>query len=233
MSSSSFNAVLTLSPALVGTTLASCLFSCSIIQTFGYYRQFPSDSTIIKPLQVATIMLLTLVHIVCVIYWTWMVTVAAFGKPNKVMIFTSSRGANLVITTFICYLVQLFFAFHLYRFSESWLLPTICSILGGISFVGTLINTARALSRQSLGGNMNAQYWLTILTLCAKTKISRTINLLDRLTVWSIARNWACDKFSLQQTTYGRVSTSAALSIPFMPSLIQHKLCDLSPTYRV
>ncbi|KAI6143760.1 hypothetical protein BKA82DRAFT_158180 [Pisolithus tinctorius] len=158
MSSSSFNAELTLSPALVGTTLASCLFGCSVIQTFGYY----SDSGIgfNSPTR-----LLTLVHIVCVIYWTWMVTVAAFGKPNEVTIFTPSRGANLVITPFICYLVQLFFAFRLYRFSGSWLLAIVCSVLGGISFIGTLVDAARALNRQSLGGNMNAQYWLTILTL--------------------------------------------------------------------
>ncbi|KAI5981893.1 hypothetical protein F5J12DRAFT_951089 [Pisolithus orientalis] len=115
MSSSSFNAELTLGPALVGTTLASCLFGCSVIQTFGYYRRFPSDSTIIKTL-VGTIMLLTLAHIVCVIYWTWIVTVTAFGKPNEVTIFTPSRGANLVITPFICYLVQ----FSLQRTTFIW-----------------------------------------------------------------------------------------------------------------
>lgn len=308
MSSSSFNAELTLGPALVGTTLASCLFGCSVIQTFGYYRQFPSDSTIIKTL-VATIMLLTLVHIVCVIYWTWMVTVAVFGKPNEVTIFTPSRGANLVITPFICYLVQLFFAFRLYRFSGSWLLAIVCSVLGGISFIGTLVDAARALNRQSLGGNMNAQYWLTILTLvsgatcdliitaglvfhlrkqCAKTKISRTIDLLDKLTVWSIETGLVTSInavlvtvfFSLQQTTFiwsalyiiladvytntflaalnsrtphvehhiiqgavlstfiaqaamSNVPCDAASSIPFTPSLIQHKLCDLSPAYGV
>ncbi|KAI5993111.1 hypothetical protein F5J12DRAFT_434551 [Pisolithus orientalis] len=230
MSSSSFNAELTLGPALVGTTLASCLFGCSVIQTFGYYRRFPSDSTIIKTL-VGTIMLLTLAHIVCVIYWAWIVTVTAFGKPNEVTIFTPSRGANLVITPFICYLVQLFFAFRLYRFSESWLLSMICFVLGGISFVGTLVDAARALDRQSLGGNMNAQYWLTILTLVsgamcdliittglvfhlrkqrAKTKISRTIDLLDKLTVWSIETGLVTSInavlvtifFSLQRTTF-------------------------------
>ncbi|KAI6000946.1 hypothetical protein F5J12DRAFT_244857 [Pisolithus orientalis] len=248
MSSSSFNAELTLGPALVGTTLASCLFGCSVIQTFGYYRRFPSDSTIIKTL-VGTIMLLTLAHIVCVIYWTWIVTVTAFGKPNEVTIFTPSRGANLVITPFICYLVQvrnldeqcsytelgsfhqLFFAFRLYRFSGSWLLSMICFVLGGISFVGTLVDAARALNRQSLEGNMNAQYWLTILTLVsgamcdliittglvfhlrkqrAKTKISRTIDLLDKLTVWSIETGLVTSinavlvtiSFSLQRTTF-------------------------------
>lgn len=60
---------------------------------------------------------------------------------------------------------QLFFAFRLFKFSGSWLLAIICVILGGTSFVGTLVDAARALNRGSMGGNMNAQYWLTVLSL--------------------------------------------------------------------
>ncbi|KAI6165310.1 hypothetical protein EDD17DRAFT_1754520 [Pisolithus thermaeus] len=233
MSSSDFNAELTLGPALIGTTLASYLFGCSVIQACGYYRRFPLDSRVLKTLQVATVMMLTLAHIVCVVYWTWIITVSAYGKPNEVTIFTPSRGANLVITPFICFLVQLFFAFRLFRFSGSWLLAIICVILSGISFIGTLVDATRALNRQSMAGNMNAQYWLTILALVsgatcdliiaaglvfhlrkqrALTKLSRTINLVDKLTIWSIggpspflgllldlplraARNWACDEY--------------------------------------
>ncbi|KAI6026038.1 hypothetical protein EDC04DRAFT_227592 [Pisolithus marmoratus] len=230
MSSGGFNAELTLGPALVGTTLASCLFGCSIVQTYGYYRRFPSDPMILRTL-VAAVMLLTLAHIVCVVYWTWTMTVTAFGKPDEVTIFTPSRGANLVITPFICYLVQLFFAFRLFKFSGSWLLATICFILGGTSFVGTLVDAARALNRQSMGGNMNAQYWLTILTLVSGatcdliitaglvfhlrkqrtlTKISRTIDLLDKLTIWSIETGLVTSInailvtvfFSVQRTTF-------------------------------
>ncbi|KAI6021260.1 hypothetical protein EDC04DRAFT_379116 [Pisolithus marmoratus] len=156
---------------------------------------------------VAAVMLLTFAHIVCVVYWTWIMTVTSFGKPDEITIFTSSRAANLVITPFICYLVQLFFGFRLFRFSGSWLLAGICSVLGGISFVGALVDAARVINWQSLGTNMDALYWLTILTLVsgatcdliitaglafhlrkqrALTKISRTIDLLDKLTVWSI-----------------------------------------------
>lgn len=46
----SFNAEVTLGPALVGTTAASCLFGCSVIQTYGYYKRFPSDFPILKSL---------------------------------------------------------------------------------------------------------------------------------------------------------------------------------------
>ncbi|KAI6126783.1 hypothetical protein F5141DRAFT_356260 [Pisolithus sp. B1] len=176
-------------------------------------------------------MLLTLAHIVCVVYWTWMITISAYGKPNEVTIFTPSRGANLVITPFIYYLVQLFFAFRLFRFSGSWLLAIICVILGGISFIGTLVDATRALNRHSMGGDMNAQYWLTILTLVsgatcdliitaglvfhlrkqrALTKLSRTINLVDKLTIWAIETGLVTSInavlvtvfFSLQRTTF-------------------------------
>lgn len=230
MSSGDFNAELTLGPALIGTTLASYLFGCSVIQACGYYRRFPSDSTVLKTL-VTTVMSLTLAHIVCVIWWTWMITVSSYGKPNEITIFTPSRGANLVITPFICYLVQLFFAFRLFRFSGSWFLAGICFIFGGISFVGTLVDAARALNRYSMGGDMNAQYWLTILTLVsgatcdliitaglvfhlrkqrALTKMSRTINLLDKLTIWSIETGLVTSInailvtvfFSVQRTTF-------------------------------
>lgn len=60
---------------------------------------------------------------------------------------------------------QLFFVFRLFKFSGSWLLVIICVILGGTSFVGTLVDAARALNRGSMKGNMNAQYWLTVLSL--------------------------------------------------------------------
>ncbi|KAI6017122.1 hypothetical protein EDC04DRAFT_2576860 [Pisolithus marmoratus] len=165
--SSGFNAELTLGPALVGVALASGLFGCSIVQTYGYYRRFPLDPMVLKALVSVRCytMLLTFAHIVCVVYWTWIMTVTSFGKPDEITISTSSRSANLVITPFICYLVQRFFAFRLFRFSGSWLLAGICSVLGGISFVGALVDAARVINWQSLGTNMDALYWLTTLTL--------------------------------------------------------------------
>ena len=47
---SGVNAEVTLGPALLGTTVASCLFGCSLIQTYGYYKRFPSDFPILKSL---------------------------------------------------------------------------------------------------------------------------------------------------------------------------------------
>ncbi|KAL4072334.1 hypothetical protein J3A83DRAFT_3020002 [Scleroderma citrinum] len=195
MSSSGFNADVTLGPALIGTTVASCLFGCSVVQTYGYYRRFPLDTLILK-------LLVALV-----------ITV------------------NLIITPFICYLVQLFFAYRLFKFSGSWLLAAVCIILGGISFVGTLIDAARALNRKSMHGNMNAQYWLTVLSLVsgavcdliitaglvfylrkrrAVIKVSRTIDLIDKLTIWSIETGLVTSInavfvtifFSIQRTTF-------------------------------
>ncbi|KIM57687.1 hypothetical protein SCLCIDRAFT_1121883 [Scleroderma citrinum Foug A] len=202
----SFNATVTLGPALIGTTVASFLFGCSVIQTYGYYKRFPSDFPILKSL-VAVVMLLTFAHLVCIVYWTWTMTVSSYGHPNEITIFTTSRSVNVIITPFICYFVQLFFAFRLFKFSGSWLLAIICVILGGTSFVGTLVDAARALNRGSMGGNMNAQYWLTVLSLVsgamcdliitaglvfylrksrAVIKVSRTIDMIDKLTLWSI-----------------------------------------------
>ncbi|KAG6329950.1 hypothetical protein ID866_9140 [Astraeus odoratus] len=91
--------------------------------------------------------------------------VSSFGHPDQITIFSTSRDVNLIISPFICYLVQIFFAVRLFRFSRSWLLAIICCVLGGVSFVGTLVDASQALNRQNMSGNMNAQYWLTILSL--------------------------------------------------------------------
>ncbi|KAL4067489.1 hypothetical protein V8B97DRAFT_1873585 [Scleroderma yunnanense] len=239
MSSSGFNADVTLGPALIGTTVASCLFGCSVVQTYGYYRRFPLDTLILKLLALHALSfyiltfprLLTLAHLICIVYWTWTMTVSSFGHPNEITIFATPRTVNLIITPFICYLVQLFFAYRLFKFSGSWLLAAVCIILGGISFVGTLIDAARALNRKSMHGNMNAQYWLTVLSLVsgavcdliitaglvfylrkrrAVIKVSRTIDLIDKLTIWSIETGLVTSInavfvtifFSIQRTTF-------------------------------
>lgn len=44
------------------------------------------------------------------------------------------------------------------------LLAVICFVLGGISFVATLVDAERVLNRQSMRGGMDAQYWRSILT---------------------------------------------------------------------
>lgn len=176
-------------------------------------------------------MLLTFAHLVCIVYWTWTMTVSSYGHPNEITIFTTSRSVNVIITPFICYFVQLFFAFRLFKFSGSWLLAIICVILGGTSFVGTLVDAARALNRGSMGGNMNAQYWLTVLSLVsgamcdliitaglvfylrksrAVIKVSRTIDMIDKLTLWSIETGLITSInailvtifFSVQRTTF-------------------------------
>lgn len=291
---SGVNAEVTLGPALLGTTVASCLFGCSLIQTYGYYKRFPSDFPILKSLVSDDQSVLFIVNelyrlqrscetldvpwfrcSLCLGYWLLHIWFALFtghgpwsSLPLKIPMgsqFSPLPGlwissSLLSYATWYRYAIlrlsvdfgkrpcphQLFFAFRLFKFSRSWLLAIICATLGGISFGGTLADAARALNRGSMKGNMNAQYWLTVLSLVsgamcdliitaglvfylrkrrAAIKISRyakiclniaditvrvlhrTIDLLDKLTLWSIGetsfhrwdvmahrciRNWPC-----------------------------------------
>lgn len=244
MSSGGFNAELTLGPSLVGTIVASALFGCAAIQTQAYYRRFSSDPLLLKAL-VAALMLLTLAHILCIVHWTWTITVTHFGEPAAVAIFIPSRGANLVISAFIFSLVQLFFVYRLFSLSRHWLLAIICCILSGVSLVGMVIDAAIILH----GGNYNAESWLAVPSLaCAAScdlvvtgslvfylrkkrgrRLPRTtVQLLDKLTRCSIGTGLVTSiiavlvivLFSLQRTTFVWVALYNVLSDVYTNTLL-------------
>lgn len=50
--------------------------------------------------------ILTFAHIICVMYWTWTLTVSGCENSESVTIFSNSRDANLILTPLISTLVQ-------------------------------------------------------------------------------------------------------------------------------
>lgn len=49
---------------------------------------------------------LTFAHIICIMYWTWTLTVSGCENSDGVTIFSNSRDANLILTPLISTLVQ-------------------------------------------------------------------------------------------------------------------------------
>lgn len=186
--------------------IASYLFGCSTMQTYTYYKRFPGDRRVFQIL-VAAVMMLTFAHIICILYWTWNLTVTGCENPDGVTIFSSSRDANLILTPLISTLVQMFFIYRLFKFSGSKTVAAFCGILSMLNLTGTLVDAVDALSVSANRTTQNARNWLTILTLVAaavcdlittiglvyvlqrerrRTKVHQTHNIADRLTLWAI-----------------------------------------------
>lgn len=199
-------AAITTGPAVVGSMIASYLFGCSTLQTYTYYKRFPGDRRVLRIL-VATVMILTFAHIICIMYWTWTLTVTGCENPDSVTIFSNSRDANLILTPLISTLVQMFFIYRLFKFSGSKTLAAFCGILSMLNFTGTLVDASTALGISPNRTAKNARNWLTILTLVAaavcdlvitigliyflqrerrRTNVHQIHNIADRLTLWAI-----------------------------------------------
>lgn len=199
-------AAITTGPAVVGSMIASYLFGCSTLQTYTYYKRFPGDRRVLQIL-VATVMILTFAHIICIMYWTWTLTVTGCENPDSVTIFSNSRDANLILTPLISTLVQMFFIYRLFKFSGSKTLAAFCGILSMLNFTGTLVDASTALGISPNRTAKNARNWLTILTLVAaavcdlvitigliyflqrerrRTNVHQIHNIADRLTLWAI-----------------------------------------------
>ncbi|KAG1719875.1 hypothetical protein EDB19DRAFT_1780539 [Suillus lakei] len=199
-------AAVTIGPAVVGSMIASYLFGCSTMQTYTYYKCFPGDRRIFQIL-VATVMMLTFAHTVCIMYWTWTVSVAGCENPKSVTIFSSSRDANLILTPLISTLVQMFFIYRLFKLSGNKTVAAFCGILSILNLAGTLVDAIKALGITTDRTAQNARNWLTILTLVAaavcdlvitiglvyflqrerrRSKVPQTHNIADRLTLWAI-----------------------------------------------
>ncbi|KAG2136694.1 hypothetical protein DEU56DRAFT_737108 [Suillus clintonianus] len=203
---SGITASLTIGPAVVGCMIASCLFGSSIIQTYTYYKSFPADRRMFQVL-VRKFLMLTFAHIVCIMYWTWILTVTGFENISGETIFDGPRNANLILTPLISTLVQMFFIYRLFKFSGSKIIAASCIVLSMMNLVGTLTDASKAINHSANRAAENAEEWLTILTLVAaavcdliitiglvyfiqrerrQTKVRQTHNIVDRLTLWAV-----------------------------------------------
>ncbi|OAX32848.1 hypothetical protein K503DRAFT_860113, partial [Rhizopogon vinicolor AM-OR11-026] len=201
--------------------IASCLFGCSMLQTYTYYKRFQSDRRIFQLLSKLTFKMLTLAHIICIMYWTWTLTISGFNNPGSITIFSDPRDANLILTPLISTFVQIFFIYRLFILSGSKIIAAFCIILSILNLVGTLVNAVKAIDYTAQ--SEDTQNWLTILTLVAaaacdlaitiglvyflqrerrRTKVNQTQNIVDRLTLWAIETGLATSMSAVLVTAF-------------------------------
>lgn len=81
-------------------------FQSKLIELVGGSRDVCIDASRYRPRGLIHLRMLTFGHIICIMYWTWTLTVTGYENPDGVTIFSSSRDANIVLTPLISTLVQ-------------------------------------------------------------------------------------------------------------------------------
>ncbi|KAJ7700184.1 hypothetical protein B0H16DRAFT_775006 [Mycena metata] len=131
-------------PLLLAFSVDWALFAVLTVQLYLYYQAFPNDMVFTKVL-VYTVYCITLTQVIFVTIDAFNTFGYRFGDPSA-LISTAFRWLWLVSPIFggiVACIVQSFYAFRLYRFSGSWIAPSIITfaalgmcgmgIFGGVS----------------------------------------------------------------------------------------------------
>ncbi|TCD69044.1 hypothetical protein EIP91_009107 [Steccherinum ochraceum] len=129
--------------ALVGIVIEGTLFGVTLLQTYEYYKSYPSDSIRLKSLVAVLTVLDTLHLILCArtLYWY---LISSFGQFDVLDQITWSMALQTDCNGLIGVAVQLFFARRLWMMSRNWILTILISILGTIHFALGVVFTVQS-----------------------------------------------------------------------------------------
>ncbi|TFK59401.1 hypothetical protein BDN72DRAFT_966081 [Pluteus cervinus] len=120
----------------VGTLLALLIHGSLITQFISYYKRYPQDSIVLK-LVVATIGLASLAHVVCIIWALYDISVKSLNDPSKPFAMPITFPVGLCFTSLLQFLVQLTYAYRMYKFSQNWIVPIFVFIGVAYNIVGS------------------------------------------------------------------------------------------------
>ncbi|KAJ7171067.1 hypothetical protein C8R46DRAFT_1349176 [Mycena filopes] len=146
MSSPGFNAVSTIGALQIGVFFAVCLFGAVTVQVALYHTRFPSDPYVIKAL-VMLVWCLDFGHTFAICHGIYIITVVQYGHPELLEFVPNSLNAAILFSGLIGPLQQTWFAYRLYKFSQSRYLPIFCVLLSTSRAGGGLALGAIALTR--------------------------------------------------------------------------------------
>ncbi|KAJ7729300.1 hypothetical protein B0H16DRAFT_1382641 [Mycena metata] len=117
-------------PLLLAFSMDWALFAALTVQLYLYYQAFPNDMVFTKVL-VYTVYCINLTQVIFVTIDAFNTFGYSFGDPSA-LISTAFRWLWLVGPIFggiVACIVQCFYAFRLYRFSGSWIPPSIITFI--------------------------------------------------------------------------------------------------------
>ncbi|KAJ7718432.1 hypothetical protein B0H16DRAFT_1740046 [Mycena metata] len=144
------------------------LFAILTVQLYLYYQAFPNDRVFTKVL-VYTVYCITLIPTILATIDTFNTFGYGFGDPSAL---ATTRFAWLVTPVFggiVACTVQSFYAFRLYRYSGSWIAPSIiaCAALALYPYT----DTAPRLNLAKLGSNLPTGLAATIMLFLVGTAL--------------------------------------------------------------
>lgn len=176
------------------------------MQTYMWYRTFPSDSKVIRYV-VWSISCLDIVHMIFTMHIIYFYVITNYNNPAALTRSVWSFDATIVVTAVITCITHGFYARRVYILSNrSWFLPTLIGILSAVRMILGCVVTVRMLQIKILaelrgrigvlvGTGMGAGSladWIITGSLVVLLRRKRsgfnrsTDNLIDRLTYWTI-----------------------------------------------
>lgn len=191
---------------LIGALLTAIGFGITTMQTYMWYRTFPSDSKVIRYV-VWSISCLDIVHMIFTMHIIYFYVITNYNNPAALTRSVWSFDATIVVTAVITCITHGFYARRVYILSNrSWFLPTLIGILSAVRMILGCVVTVRMLQIKILaelrgrigvlvGTGMGAGSladWIITGSLVVLLRRKRsgfnrsTDNLIDRLTYWTI-----------------------------------------------
>ncbi|KAG0709922.1 hypothetical protein DFH29DRAFT_1074870 [Suillus ampliporus] len=200
-----FNAYVMVGPLVLGALVNACFFGILVLQIYVYYTNFANDHRAIKR-TVAAILASQIAHVLCTSATVWEVAVSSYGNPLLLQVFPLAADATILFTGITGVLVELSFAFRLWKLSKRLPLPllslALCLITQSISlvtcvkaFLMTSLVTFEAdqdtLITLGLTSRVACELTLTLsiawyLRKQRSSTFSRTTCTIDRLVLWTI-----------------------------------------------
>ncbi|KAJ3740398.1 hypothetical protein DFH05DRAFT_401971 [Lentinula detonsa] len=192
----------------IGILIAGVLFGVVTAQVYIHHKTFPEENPWIKFGLVDSMWLIELGHTMCVFHVVYFYTVTHYGDPSSLQVLPASIGAAVVLHGLTIMIVQGYFTYRIWRFTEKLYIPVFscflmfCQLLAVMTLASQLITIAT----KSLAKFMAKWEWLmfTVLVLRAIADITvsgslvfhllngrrgalkSTVAVVDKLILWTI-----------------------------------------------
>ncbi|KAJ7642913.1 hypothetical protein B0H17DRAFT_1216281 [Mycena rosella] len=149
----------------IGVLVSYVLFGFTTLQTYIYFTRFPDDRGRLKYL-VTFVWCCELAHVICVGHALYTMTITYYGHPERLARAPDSLTATIVFSGLLAPCVQSFFAYRIYRLSDSWYIPCFCWGLSLIRLVGAAVVSVVGLKMVTFA-DFEAQWGWLIITVWA------------------------------------------------------------------
>ncbi|KAG1876653.1 hypothetical protein DFJ58DRAFT_755559 [Suillus subalutaceus] len=157
-----FDPRLVIGPMQVGALLSAGFYGCFVAQTFMYFKLFPKDPPTLKII-VTTVAAFQLGHFLCLIVTLWTMTVTSYTHPSVLNTLPIAADILILLSSFTCSTVQLFYSHRLWKLSGFPILFIISGTLCVVAQTVAFILVIHAFLMSSLEAFQNQQHVIILL----------------------------------------------------------------------